>query len=232
MTLACLTYERCKIMFMRMSIVTILLFVSLAVSGQKLKAFCESGRRTAQERLARGQIYFPRYIVDSSITLRKMLEIDFGIVDALYSEYCVEVETELNCHDSVMLKAISDKWGADFLSKQQQLANRLIKEGKGYITPSSHENVQGIDEMMRKGYADNGIRLKRFTINLIISTSGKIVSHDIHANSAREVTQKEIVIITDALSKYSDNWVPGGINGRPIEMDVSIQIGKDVTMPK
>ena len=199
--------------------------------GQSNTDLCESGKRTARERLVKGQIYFPRYIFDSSVTLRKMLEMDYGIIDDFYNEFDIEFEAELNCHDSIMLKAIGDRWGTDFLNKQRQLADKLDKEGRGYTTPSGQENVKGIDELMRKGYAHNGIRLKRFTINLVISTSGKIVSHDIHSNSDGEVTQKEIEIITDALSKYSNNWIPGGINGRPLEMDVSIQIGKYVTSP-
>lgn len=159
------------------------------------------------------------------------MEQDYGIMDRLYSEYCVSFEQEERCHDSLMMKAIADKWGDDFLIKQRQLANKLIKEGKGYKTPTSTDNEKAIDQLMRKGYVENGIRLKRFRIDLVISSEGKILKHEIHSLSEGEVTPKEIEIINDAIAKYSDNWPPGELKGTPMEMDTYIQIGKWVTVP-
>lgn len=130
-----------------------------------------------------------------------------------------------------MVKVIADKWGDDFLIKQRQLANKLIREGKGYKTPSSIDNEKAIDQLMRKGYADNGIRLKRFRIDLVISADGKILKQEIQSLSEGEVTPKEVEIINDAIGKYSDNWTPGELKGVPKEMGTVIQIGKWVTVP-
>jgi hypothetical protein len=216
---------------MKKSIVIFWLFFSLTASGQPPIDHCESGIRTARERLAKGQIYFPRHIFDSGETLRKILEQDYGILDRLYSEYCVSFGQEEKCHDSLMMKAIADKWGDDFLVKQRELANRLVREGKGYKTPSSVENEKAIDQLMRKGYKDNGIVLKRFEIDLVISSKGKILKHEIHSLSEGKVTPKEIEIINNAIAKYSDNWTPGELKGIPQQMDTYIQIGKWVTLP-
>gem|GEM_PF-3104058 len=196
------------------------------------KTLCESGVKKAQARLAKGQIYFPRYIFNSSVTLRKMLEIDYGIIDDFMDEYDFGIQQEYDCYDSLMLKAINDKWGADFLEKQRQLADKLEREGKGFATPSNPAAEKGIHQLVLQGYKDNGIRYKRFRIDLVISTTGKIVKQEIHALSEGEVTDKEIEIINTAISKYSGNWTPGGIKGQPIEMDTSIQVGKYVTGPR
>jgi hypothetical protein len=216
---------------MKTILITIFSFFSLTLLGQSNKELCESGVRQAQKRLANGEIYFPRDIFDSSITLRKILEMDYGIIDGSYSKVDFGFQAEDECFDSVMLKAISDKWGADFLAKQKQLADKWVAEGKGYKTPLSVDKEKVIDQMMRKGYTDNGIRLKRFRIDLVISSDGKIVKQEIHSLSEGEVTAKEISIINDAIAKYSDNWAPGELRGIPMEMGTYIQIGKWVTGP-
>src|SRR5258706_13285067 len=100
---------------MRAILTIIFSFSLLTLWGQSDKELCESGIKTAQKRLANRQIYFPRYIVHSSVTLRKILEIDYGIIDDFYDQYDFGFQQEYNCHDSLMLKAISNKWGADFL---------------------------------------------------------------------------------------------------------------------
>jgi hypothetical protein len=216
---------------MKTILVIIFSLFTLTLFGQSDKELCEIGVRQAQKRLGNGQIFFPRYIFKSSITLRKILEMDYGIIDDFYSEYDFSVERVDNCFDSVMLKTINDKWGADFLVRQRQLADKLIAEGKGYKIPSSNDNEKSIDQLMRKGYIDNGIRLKRFRIDLVISSDGKIVKHEIQSLSEGEVTAKEIEIINDAIAKYSNNWTPGELKGIPMEMDTYIQIGKWVTGP-
>ncbi len=216
---------------MKTILVTIISLYSLTLLGQSSKELCKSGVREAQNRLAKGQIFFPRYIFDSSITLRKILEMDYGIIDGFYRKYDFGFQAEDDCFDSVMLKAISDKWGTDFLVRQRQLTDKFVVEGKGYKTPESNGNEKAIDQLMRKGYANNGIRLKRFRIDLVISSEGKIIKHEIHSLSEGEVTPKELTIINDAIVKYSDNWVSGELRGIPLEMDTYIQIGKWVTGP-
>jgi hypothetical protein len=217
---------------MRRIVFILLSLSSLTLLGQSKMEVCEWGKREAQNKLEKGQIYFPRYIFHSSVTLRKMLEMDYGIIDESYSDSDILYQPQDDCFDSVMIKAISDKWGADFLNKQRQLADKLEKEGKGYVTPSNPTAEKGIDQLMRQGYKDNGIRYKRFRITVVISTTGKIVKHEIHALSEGEVTAKEIEIIDEAISKYSDNWTPGGIKGNPLEMGAWFDIGKYVTGPR
>ncbi len=221
---------------MRTILAIVLSLFSLTLCGQWDKEMekerCENGVKEAKKKLAYGQIFFPRYTFHSSVTLRKMLEMDYGIIDDFYSKYDFSFGRTDDCFDSVMLKAISDKWGVDFLEKQRQLADKLEKEGKGYVTPSNPTAEKGIHQLMLQGYRDNGIRYKRFRIDLVISTTGKIAKHDIHSLSEGEVTAKEIEIINDAISKYSDNWTPGGIKGKPIQMDAWMEIGKYVTGPR
>jgi hypothetical protein len=210
-------------------LIIILLTSTINLWGQSKDELCKSGTRTAKEKLAEGHIYFPRYIFDSSITLRKILEMDFGIIDGIYSELCIELEEELKCHDQLMRKAIEEKWGRHFLKRQRHIADKLLKQNKGFKEAFNREAKKGIEKEITKDYVRTDYKRRSYDLVLTISTTGQVTNYKIFYASLFGVGQEvddeiELRLIRDALKNYMNNWTPGEIKGKPIEMITILNI--------
>src|SRR5262245_9175013 len=89
--------------------------LSTTLFGQSIDP-CEIGRNSAEFKISSGTVYFPRLTTKSTYTLRKMLEIEYGIRDEVYSNGSdLQLGGEAECFFEVMKTEIDRRWGKDFL---------------------------------------------------------------------------------------------------------------------
>ncbi|HCW07120.1 MAG TPA: hypothetical protein DGG95_07130 [Cytophagales bacterium] len=198
------------------------------------KEMCESGKERALKRLALGQICFPRYIFESSITLRKTLEIDYGILDELYDTlYDIGYQSEFECHDEIMKKAIEDKWGEKFLKDQKEIADKLDKQNLGFKEPTNEKIETSIKKYLNENLKIRSTVYNYFELGVIftISPRGQVVK--LKVSKAREFLTKDdptYLAVEKACEGFKDNWTPATINKVPKQADkyffITIEMNK------
>lgn len=207
------------------SVHLILLFVVNA-NCQKVEIDgCSAGEKKAKQLIAANVIYFPRLIVESSLTLRKLLEIEYGIRDAVYSNgSCLQFPNEAECFYRLMLDEIEKKRGKNFLPNLRRIANELDSEGKGYIE-SKENNIHLIFGRYVKGNAPIRDPKKGYLIILKISPDRAIADIDmlfgIFNPSAIERTSEDYLYVKDVFNKITHNCEPAQFRGKSIESEVS-----------
>jgi hypothetical protein len=216
---------------MKRLLILFILLLSTALHGQTKKETetidkeaCESGKKRALKRLELGQICFPRYIFDSSITLRKTLEIDYGIRDELYDTlYDFGLQSELECHDEIMKRVIDDKWGEDFLKDQKRIADNLDKQNLGFREPSNEKIEASIKKYLKENLKTQSTVYNYFALYVLftISPQGHVIKLKVSKAGQGFLPKNDptFLAVVKACDGFMDNWTPSTINNVPKQAD-------------
>ena len=186
---------------------------------------CSSGEKEAKQLIAANTIYFPRLIVKSTLTLRKLLEIEYGIKDAVYDNgTCLRFPNEEQCFYRLMLGEVEKKWGKNFLSDQQRIANELDNKGKGYIE-SKENDIHLIFGRYVKENAPVRDPRKGYLIVLKVSPDKTIADIDvlfgIFNPSPIEKTSEDYLYIKKVMNIINHSCEPAQFRGNLIESEIS-----------
>lgn len=182
---------------------------------------CEIGKEEALKIISSGKIYFPM-LVESSLTLRKLLEIEYGILDKGYSRgTCLRSEGEDECFSEAMLIEIEKKRGKIFLSLQQAVADELDKEGQGYVEPREN-GVQDLLDRYIKTHAGGREVQVGYSIILKISPDKRMIDFEVlggelFAKAPILRNSSDYVFLKEAFSNIQINCEPARLRGKPVE---------------
>lgn len=182
---------------------------------------CEIGREEAVKIIANRQLYFPMSI-KSSLTLRKLLETEYGILDKNYSNgTCFRVEGDEECFYEAMRTEIEKKWGKGFLSKQQRLADELDKEGRGYVEPREN-GMQDLLNRYINTYAPGRAAPVGYSVILKISPDKRMIDLEVLGGglfAAEPILRnsRDYAFLKGALSSIQINCEPARLRGNPME---------------
>jgi len=205
----------------------LIVFIILLAHGLVLNALgqveepCQLAQKKARRLVSDGEIYFPRTIVNFSLTLLKMMEVDYGIKDEVYDNGTDEIlDNEDSCFFKVMKDEIERKWGKGFLITQSGIADKLEREDKGYFKPKENGIRDSLKKYVRENASKRDIK-KGYLIVLKISPDRKLEDYKVYFGFIRpEPIEKEsddFLFIGKALSSVTVNCEPGRFRGKPIE---------------
>lgn len=206
---------------MKRRLFSLLLIIELATNahGQMVNP-CQIGQNKARQIISSGSIYFPRTIVESSFTLRKMVELDYGIKDEIYDNgTCLLEEDELECFYKLMNDEIENKWGKGFLKVQARIANKLDKEGMGYVKPKENGIKDSIIQYLKKEYP---LKIdKVYLVAIKISADKEIIDVNVSSGAPRSIAISrdygDYLLIKKAAQAIDKVYEPAYLRGKPIE---------------
>jgi len=210
------------------AILTVLAFgLSMTLFGQSFDP-CETGRKSAEFKISSGTVYFPRLTTKSTYTLRKMLEIEYGIRDEVYSNGSdLQFGGEADCFFEVMKTEIDKRWGKDFLRKQRRIANSLDKQGQGYKDPKENGIADSIANFLKSKYPVD-LKLKAYLVSIKISPDKEIL--DIALLSGLPIatemsrTESDYQLVSDAVQRTNKVYEPGQFKGKKISSTLTFWI--------
>lgn len=214
-----------------MNLKNILILLTLGlntlVHGQDI-APCKIGQNEANLLLSNGEIYFPRLTVKSTYTLRKLLELEYGIKDEIYDNGSdLEFGGEAECFFEVMKAEIDKKWGKDFLKKQRRIANSLDNDGKGYKDPKENGLKDSITAYLKKEHSLDIIK-NNFLVTIKISSEKEILDVGVLTGLPRatEISRErdDYRFIKEAVHKADKVYEPGQLRGKYIESTIKFWI--------
>lgn len=182
---------------------------------------CKIGNDAAELAISRGKVYFPRLTIESSYTLRKMLELDYGIMDEIYDNGSdMSFEGEAECFFELMKTEIDERWGKDFLKQQSLIADSLDKEGTGYREPKENGIADTLTHYLKNEHlfdSDN----KNYIIKITISGNKDIIDIKVLTGvpNATEISRDidDYQFITEAIHKVDKVYEPGLLRGKTVE---------------
>jgi hypothetical protein len=182
---------------------------------------CKIGKNAAELAISSGTIYFPRLTIESSYTLRKMLELDYGIKDEVYSNGTdMSFEGEAECFFKEMKIEIDKRWGKRFLKEQSRIANSLDKDGIGYKEPKENGIADTLVQYLKKEHPLEFYK-KNYLVRLKISGDKDIVDVGVLFGlpNATEISRdlEDYQFIKDAISKIDKVYEPGQLKGKTID---------------
>jgi len=180
---------------------------------------CEMGRIIAEGKISRGMIYFPRLTVESTQTLRKMLEIDYGIMDELYDDRNdIALDGELECFYKVMKKEIEKRWGRSFLRKQRQIANSIDHKGIGYVAPKENGISDSIVAIIKKHAFE--MKLSAYLVLIKISPEKEVLDllllHGVPVATELPKADPDYQILKKVIQEVDKVFEPGYMRGKKI----------------
>jgi len=181
---------------------------------------CEMGKENAKRLISSQTIYFPMN-VNSTLTLRKLLEIEYGIMDEGYDPgTCLRSDGEAPCFYEVMQDEIERRWGKNFLALKQRLANELDKQGKGYVEPRENDIQDRLYTFIKTKAHDRDDKMG-YSIKLKISPEKRILDLEIlggglFAERPIERNSKDYMFIKGALDNIGITCEPGRLHGKPV----------------
>jgi hypothetical protein len=216
---------------MRRASALVFLIVGLSTTGfgQSLDEPCKTARNAAERKLSSGTIYFPRLIVESSLTLRKMLQLEYGIIDKIYDNGSdVEIGGEAECFYEVMRTEIDNKWGKDFLNKQRRVANSLDKKGIGYVEPKENGIADTLSFYLKREHVLDLVNTN-YLVRIKISGNKSIVDVGVFFGLpyAEEISRdlSDYLIINESIHRIGKIYEPGQLRGKPVESTLEFWIG-------
>lgn len=182
---------------------------------------CQVGKNAAKLSISNGSIYFPRLIIKSSLTLRKLVEFEYGIKDEVYDGGSdLQFAGEAECFFRSMKNEIDERWGKNFLKDQRKIANTLDKEGFGYIEPRENGIADTLARNLKSEYYLDLIG-KSYLVKIKISPNKNIVDVEVLSGLpyATEISHdlNDYRFIKEAVSKVNRVYEPGRLRGKPIE---------------
>jgi hypothetical protein len=201
----------------RVFFLLLVLALSLKVPGQEVGP-CQVGQNRAELTISRGVIYFPRLTTKSTYTLRKLLELEYGIKDEIYYNGTdIQLDDEAECFFKVMEYEINKKYGKDFLKEQRQLANSLDKKGMGYKDPKENGIKDLIISYVKRKHPLDIVE-RNYLVNIKISPEKDIldVSVSTGAPNATEISrdQDDYLFIKEAVHNVDKVYEPGQLRGK------------------
>ena len=197
--------------------------VSILASGQHRN--CPKGQDAAKKLISNNRIFFPRVEGGAiSPTLTMLLEVDYKIEDELYDNgFDFDFEGENECFYQVMLQEIETKWGKDFMKLKKAEADKLDKNGIGYVEPKEN----GIRDSLRRYVRENAPKRdikKGYLIELKISPDRKLESYKVFFGLIRpqpiEKKSDDYLFVGKALDHVTVNCEPGRFRDKPIESSI------------
>jgi len=188
---------------------------------------CEIGREHADRLISSRTISFPMNI-ESTLTLRKLLEIECSVMDDIYdSGTCLQYEDEAECFYKAMQAEIEKRWGKDFLTSQQRIANRLDKEGKGYIEPQGN-GLQALLSAYLSQNAPGRDPQRAYSIVLKISPDKRILDFEVFHGGLFvaqpiERNSRDYTFIKGALNSIQIDCEPARLRGKPVESLINLR---------
>lgn len=202
------------------TVVTILTFgLSITGFGQSLEP-CKKGTNAAEFAISSGIVYFPRLTVKSSYTLRKMLELDYGIKDEVYDNGSdLSFEGEAECFSKMMETEIEKRWGRRFLKAQRRIANSLDKKGIGYKDPRENGIADALTDYLKQEHPLNLVN-KNYLVKLKISGNKDILDIGVLSGLpyATEISRElcDYKVIKEAIHKVDKVYEPGQLRGKTV----------------
>ena len=195
--------------------------------GQSLDP-CKTGTNAAELAISRGTIYFPRLTIKSSYTLRKMLELEYGIKDEIYDNGSdLSFEGEAECFFKMMKNEIDKRWGENFLKDQRRIANSLDRDGLGYKEPNENGIADTLTHYLKHEHPldlDN----KNYLVKIKISGNKDIVDIGVLSGLpyATEIARDldDYQFIRDAIYKVDKVYEPGQLRGKTVESTLTFWI--------
>jgi hypothetical protein len=106
---------------MKLLILVLFILGPSSIGFGQLISPCDLGQNAAVLIISSGTVYFPRLTVKSSFTLRKMLEIEYGIMDKIYDNGTdISFGGEAECFFKVMKAEIEKRRGKDFYENKDE----------------------------------------------------------------------------------------------------------------
>jgi hypothetical protein len=193
---------------------------------------CKTGTNAAELAISSGTVYFPRLTIKSSYTLRKMLELEYGIKDDIYDNGSdLSFEGEVECFFKVMKNEIDKRWGKNFLKDQRQIANSLDRDGLGYKEPRENGIADTLSHYLKHEHPLD-LANKNYLVKIKISGNKDIVDIGVLSGLpyATEISRDldDYQFIRDAIYKVDKVYEPGQLRGKTVESTLTfwIELGK------
>ena len=205
---------------MRLTAVLVLLTIGFPVIGfgQSFDP-CRIGKDAAEFKISNGAIYFPR-TVESSYTLRKLLELEYGIKDEVYDNGSdIQFQGEAECFFKVMKTEIDTRWGKNFLKKQRRIANSLDKQGIGYKEPRQNGIADTLSRYLKREHPLDLVG-EKYLVELKISGNKDIIDIGVLSGLpyATEVSRdlNDYRVISHAIHSIDKLYEPGQLRGKAV----------------